>query len=164
MAATTPPLTSLVETLERDYPALSFVASDDFYWSPDNHAVHYRRDSSVRGRLSLLHELAHAHLDHHSFSTAITLLDMERAAWHVVATEFAPRYAPDITSTVVQQASEAELDYYRDWLHQRSICPHCDAVGIEITPQTYQCLTCHRHWRVNDARTCALRRYKQTTP
>ena len=101
-----------------------------------------------------LHEASHALLKHQFYSSDIELLSMERAAWDK---------ARDIGSllgvTITDEVIEASLDTYRDWLHARSLCPHCDATGIQIEANGYSCLACYHRWKVNEARACALRRY-----
>jgi hypothetical protein len=80
---------------------------------------------------------------------------MERAAWEK-AGELAPTYEVTIQPDLVEQ----QLDTYRDWLHDRSVCPNCEANGVQTDVNHYRCLTCDDTWRVNDARRCALRRYR----
>ena len=52
------------------------------------------------------------------------------------------------------------LDSYRDWLHKRSLCPQCGAVGLQATSSSYKCINCHSEWRVNQAKSCQLKRYQ----
>ena len=77
------------------------------------------------------------------------------AAWDK-ALQLAPEYDVAITDELIEES----LDTYRDWLHSRSLCPHCNATGVQTATRHYQCLACHHAWRVNEARTCALRRYE----
>ena len=79
---------------------------------------------------------------------------MERAAWDK-ALELAKTVNVDIDEELI----ETSLDTYRDWLHDRSTCPSCNATGIEASKQQYECISCHTTWRVNEARDCSLRRY-----
>jgi len=106
----------------------------------------------------LLHELAHALLNHIDYSRDIELLVMERQAWDK-AKELATKYDLEIEDEFIQ----SNLDTYRDWLHSRSTCPKCNANGLQIKSSLYHCLACNNKWRVNEARTCALRRYKHKT-
>jgi hypothetical protein len=80
---------------------------------------------------------------------------MERDAWDK-ANEIAEIYHLEINDEIVQST----LDTYRDWLHERSNCPVCQASGIQIEKYAYRCIACNHKWRVNEARICALRRYK----
>ena len=148
------PLTpSLIHALKRDYPEVSFIAGDEFMWSPDNRSVTYNPKDADADAL-LLHEVSHAGLSHASYSRDIELVAMESAAWQR-AREIAPSY-----DTVIDEAlAQDNLDSYRDWLHARSTCPHCQATGVQVASHTYRCVACSGTWRVNEAKTCQLRRY-----
>ena len=133
---------------------LTFVKSDVFGWNANERTVMYAPDAP-HAPAFLLHELGHALLGHADYSDDIHLLAMERAAWDK-ALQLAPEYDVAITDELIEES----LDTYRDWLHSRSLCPHCNATGVQTAPRHYQCLACHHAWRVNEARTCALRRYE----
>lgn len=153
MAATTmPSISSLVKQLQQDHPTLQFIPGETFHWSPDDMAILYPEKSTDAA--SLLHELAHATLKHRHFARDIILLAMERDAWQYAKQFFATKYGVDIS----QETIDTALDSYRDWLHARSICPTCEATGIQIKQNIYKCLACTATWTVNDARNCALRR------
>mgnify|MGYP000847227813 FL=1 len=154
MAAMTAQL--LADQLGRDFPAFRYQEAPTFSWSPTTHTITYQAEADAG---HLLHELAHAILEHHTYQRDITLIDMERQAWEYAAATLAPRYGISLTmdDDIVQDA----LDSYRHWLHARSTCPDCSAVGIEIRKQHYRCLHCNSEWRVNDARNCQLRRRRK---
>lgn len=157
MDATTMRLTTLLANkLRGDFPAYQFVASDDFRWSPTKQTIYY--DEASDDRASLLHELSHATLNHTAYTKDIELIEMERDAWEHTRQSLSVPYDVPVSDETVQQS----LDTYRDWLHARSTCPHCTAVGIQTKKSLYKCIACSTKWRVNDARVCALRRYKQT--
>ncbi|MFI5212805.1 MAG: hypothetical protein ACHQTE_02490 [Candidatus Saccharimonadales bacterium] len=147
-------ITSLTTKLQADFPAFTFALSDQFRWSPDEKVISI--DQTSDDSATLLHELAHAALGHSHFSKDIELIEMERDAWEYASKTLGPGYNVAIDEDVVQGA----LDSYRDWLHARSTCPECSATGIETKKNNYKCLACTSTWRVNDARVCALRRYK----
>lgn len=149
-------ISSLVSQLKSDYPQLQFVSGDSFYWDPETASITYRDGS--HNTADLLHELAHALLDHRDFSRDISLLEMERDAWHIAQQTLTSRYGVTITDDAI----DAALDTYRDWLHARSLCPTCGATGLQSGRTQYRCLACLGSWRVNDARQCALRRYVTT--
>jgi len=151
MDATTMP--SIVEKLAKDYPFIAFVQGDDFHWSPEKTTIYYADDSSPL----LLHELGHALLDHKDYDRDVTLLAMERDAWQKARSL---SYEVEITDDIIQD----HLDSYREWLHARSTCPGCSATGHQIKKFTYHCVACGTDWRVNEARLCGLKRYKQKTP
>lgn len=150
---------SLVDRVIADHPTLKFSAADDYYWSPHTKTVHYTTPSSDTDQLMLLHEVAHALLDHRKFENDIQLLRIEREAWAHVKEVLAPRYQ----LAMDEDLQEDMLDTYRDWLHARSKCPGCSLTGLQTGDATYSCLACDGDWRVNDARRCALRRFAATT-
>lgn len=134
--------------------AISFCQGDGFYWEPKSTTVFYNTTERSAPQL-LLHELGHALLGHDNYGKDIELLGIERAAWEQ-ARQLSKQYSVPMSDDMV----EASLDTYRDWLHARSLCPYCKDTGIQNAPKTYQCLSCHNTWSVNEARTCNLKRYK----
>ncbi len=158
-AISTPKINWLPERLAADFPSLTFSEAIDFYWSPATNTIYYPPLRTEEDAYQLLHEVGHAQLGHNRYPSDITLLVMERQAWQYAVDHLATRYGLglDMNSPVV----ELSLDSYRDWLHARSTCPHCQAVGIE-KPGHYLCLVCQKTWRVNEARSCQLRRYKNS--
>jgi hypothetical protein len=153
-AITMPSTTLLASNLQSDFPAFTFIAGDSFHWSPSDKKIYY--DTSSDDTASLLHELSHAILDHHQYTKDIELIEMERDAWQYATTALAERYHTSIDDEIAQDA----LDTYRDWLHARSTCPHCKATGVQTQKSHYKCIACGTKWRVNEARVCALRRYR----
>ena len=141
----------------RDYPNLTFTASDTFRWIPSTNTIEYVSTVTEQEPYLLLHEIGHASLQHGTYASDIELLDMEREAWHYALSTLVPRYGLD--HTVAQSIADDALDSYREWLHRRSTCPTCSAVGIESTKHHYVCLVCEQTWRVNEARSCELKRY-----
>jgi hypothetical protein cdiviTM7_01560 len=108
--------------------------------------------------VQLLHEIAHAKLGHRNYQYDIQLIEMERAAWEYAVDTLAPKY--DLTLSMDDDNIQDSLDSYRDWLHKRSLCPHCSAVGLQTTSSSYKCINCHSEWRVNQAKSCQLKRYQ----
>lgn len=143
---------SLIAKLRSDFPQFKFEPGDDFMWSPTDKTVFYRSDTPDSPLL--LHELSHGILGHSDYQHDVELISMERAAWDN-ALRLADEYSTEITSDVV----ESNLDSYREWLHDRSTCPRCQATGTQTKPKLYKCVACGNSWRVNEARICALRRY-----
>lgn len=124
-----------------------------FSWNHHAYAITYN-PSSENAAEYLLHEYSHALLQHQNYEHDIDLIKLERAAWDK-ALEIAPQYAIDIDESLI----ETSLDSYRDWLHSRSLCPHCHSTGLQASHQDYYCPACTTTWHVNEAKTCALRRY-----
>ncbi len=148
----------LISKLSSNYPPtgdtpLTFVVAESFGWNAPKRTIAYAPDAPDAPAF-LLHELGHALLNHDHYQDDIHLLGMERAAWDK-ASELAPQYETTISDDIVEDA----LDTYRDWLHARSLCPHCNATGVQTATRQYRCLACNHTWHVNEARTCALRRY-----
>jgi Zn finger protein HypA/HybF involved in hydrogenase expression len=148
-----PSIHSLLPKLKTDYPQFHFDADSDFRWSPSKKTVFYDKDADDMWVI-LIHELAHGLLEHTDYSKDVQLLNLERQAW-----EKALEVAKTYNETIDEDTIESHLDTYRDWLHTRSTCPECKAVGLQIKRQVYHCPACSHEWRVNEARTCALRRY-----
>lgn len=160
MAVTTmEQITSLTQRLLVDslrcphLDGMSFESADSFGWDAAKKVISYDPYDD-NAAAYLLHEYGHALLGHDDYSHDVTLLTMERAAWDQ-ALPLAERYDVPIDSELIESA----LDTYRDWLHARSACPDCGATGIQTAKRCYLCIACHHTWRVNDARSCALRRY-----
>lgn len=141
---------SLVKRLAQDFPQFHFLASTRMMWEPGKQTIHYEQTCSPA---ELLHELGHATLGHSEYHRDITLLGHERDAWQE-ATRLGTQYDITIDPLVVTD----HLDTYRDWLHARSVCPGCEANGLQTDTKTYACPACHTQWTVNEARSCALRR------
>lgn len=149
-----PSTPSLIQKLAKDFPALHFVEADGFEWSSETNTINYNPRESTSGEHTL-HELAHAILDHRSYSRDIELLKMEREAWTYAQNELAARY----NVVIDENTREEALNSYRDWLHARSTCPNCKATGMETDKHRYSCPACRHQWRVNEARICGLKRY-----
>lgn len=151
-----PSTPSLRNRLASDHPSITFIDGIDYRWDPSHTTISVNPEENDPA--ALLHELAHAVLEHTAYRRDINLLAMERDAWSYAVQTLAPQYGVTIDDDTVQE----HLDTYRDWLHARSRCPRCTATGIQSSHHSYTCLACRATWQVNDARTCALRRY--TTP
>lgn len=135
---------------------LTITPGEVFCWNHTACAITY--DASAQyAEAQLLHEFGHALLNHKQYLRDIGLLAMERTAWDQAIT-----LAHEFNVQIHEGCIEEALDTYRDWLHARSLCPHCAATGVQTKRHHYQCLACLHTWRVNDARTCQLRRYRAT--
>jgi len=156
MDATTMPSTpSLLPKVIADFPEVTFIAGEEFLWSPSNKTVFYV-ESEPHSPL-LLHELAHGLLDHHEYDKDIELVAIENKAWEK-AREIGTQYGVSIDEDLIQD----HLDTYREWLHARSTCPSCEATGFQTGKEAYRCVACLHEWRVNEARLCGLKRYSLT--
>lgn len=141
----------LLKKLQRDFPAITFEPDSSFRWSPMNTTVYYdvNTSDSRSASWSLLHELGHAHRHHKTYTFDFELLRLESEAWDA-ALDLASRYSVDIDHDHIQDC----LDTYRDWLHQRSTCPLCGCVSLQVTPSAYECFNCKTNWKVSASRFC----------
>lgn len=153
-----PGLDTLLARLGSAFPALRFDESGDFYWSSDKQTIFYAPIRTCEDAATLLHEVAHALLGHHSFSDDVALLKRENDAWSHARLVLSPRFAVAIE----EEAIQGHLDTYREWLYARSLCPACNQTGLQTGSLLYNCVNCLSSWRVNDARTCRLRRDRVT--
>lgn len=147
--------TNWLETLRATYPDISFVASDEFRWSPDASTVYAGSLDSENALYLLLHETGHALARHTTYTQDIHLLKLEREAWDIAKKKLAPQFDVEIPDDFIEDT----LDTYRDWLYARSLCPLCSSNGVQEDEHHYRCLACGTGWKVNDARQCQLRRY-----
>lgn len=153
-AITMPSTNSLISRLKRDFPEFRFEPSETFHWSASNQTVFFGVQTQHSDAFSL-HEVSHAILGHHAYRRDIDLIKLERDAWDYAKHTLAARYIITIDEDTVQD----NLDTYRDWLHARSVCPYCQATGLQTGSRQYKCLACDQEWRVNEARLCGLKRY-----
>lgn len=150
------PLTpNLLEEISRKYPDITFESGERFEWQPAVKTIVYDYDDP-HFEARLLHEVGHAVLDHSTYDRDIDLIAMERDAWQTARMDLAPLFGVDVTGDIIHH----DMDTYRDWMHERSTCPHCGSNGIQTKSREYTCVTCRKTWRVNEARSCQLRRYK----
>jgi len=137
-----------IKQIRRDYPSLKFQKGPQEHWSPRTNTITYNPKQPLRDlRYSVLHELAHAQLDHTTYSSDFELLKLESLAW-AEAARIGRRYDVRISSDHIQNC----LDTYRDWLHRRSTCPTCGAHALQKDANHYQCFNCQRVWRVSSGR------------
>lgn len=144
-------MNKLISSCKRLVPIIAFEEAKSFYWSPKNKTIYMNKHAleTNAGQWSLLHETAHAVLDHHSYQTDVDLLLLEVAAWQK-AVELGRDLDIEIDSNHVQDC----LDTYRDWLYARSTCPTCTLNSLQIDETTYQCLNCSTRWSVSHSRFC----------
>lgn len=141
---------NLVKQLKSDYPQFNFQISDQFLFRPEEQTIFYIPNQDAT---CLIHELAHAILQHFDYEFDIELLKIESEAWQLTS-KLATRYNLKLPHKFIDQA----MDSYRDWLDCRSRCPKCDTVGFQLKNGKYQCLECRANWQPNLAKHTALRR------
>ncbi len=147
----------LLDELTADYPAITFIQGDTFYWSPKTQSVTYSPGSTQPNiaKWSLLHEVSHGILGHKHYYSDFELMQLEVAAWQQ-ARVLAKQYGIKIDPEHIQDC----LDTYRDWLHLRATCPTCGTVSAQKDPSTYECFNCRTSWHVSNSRFCRPYRRK----
>lgn len=139
----------LVKQLQQKLPSVLFHEGDAFFWSPRDAAVTYRSSKRIADQWSLLHEAAHALAKHKSYASDLELLLLEVEAWDK-ARLLGEEFGISIDEDHIQDC----LDTYRDWLHQRSTCPRCSVVSLQVSPSEYLCHNCDARWQVSASRFC----------
>jgi hypothetical protein len=141
----------IINFINKLLPETKLEPADSFYWSPKQNKIIYNKahiDSSI-GTWSMLHEAAHASLQHTSYNSDLGLLKLEVEAWNE-AKILANELGIHIDESHIQDC----LDTYRDWLHRRSTCPSCGIICIQTSPIEYSCHNCHTSWNVTASRFC----------
>ncbi len=120
-------------------------------WSPKEKVVYYNElELTNRNHLlSLLHETSHGILKHNKYESDVELVGLELLAW-----EKAKKLAKKYSVTIDEEHIEDCMDTYRNWLHRRSLCPHCGLSGFKPTHLRTCAHFCHQEWRVSAARFC----------
>lgn len=141
---------TLVKKLSKLTPGVIYQAGSSFYWSPKQQVINYNEKDNVPGaEWALLHEVSHAILGHQNYSSDVELLLLEVAAW-----EKAKQLGKDLGIEIDEEHIQDCLDTYRDWLHQRSTCPRCSVISMQISNREYQCHNCQASWLVSASRFC----------
>lgn len=134
--------------LRADYPQFRFRRGTQDYWSPGSKTIIYNGERPlVDLEYGLLHELAHALLNHRNYTSDFELLKLESEAWQTAST-IAKNYGIEINEDHIQ----ACLDTYRDWLHRRSSCPKCSMHVFQEDYDHYSCFNCQTKWSVGSDR------------
>lgn len=147
---------TVLERLMRDYPQVTFIASDRFMWSPADTCIHYDMTTieAPESAYTLLHELSHALCNHTTYHADTQLIELELQAWEK-AKQLSTHYDISIPTDHIEDC----LDTYRDWLLNRATCPDCELAGIQSLKNLhYHCMNCQKEWSVPDNQTCVVRR------
>ena len=126
---------ALVDRLRVDYPKLKFKTGRKFAFRPPRTIIVGPKEPNAE--LLLLHEIGHALSGHQDFNTDVGRIKMEVEAWEK-ARGLAKIYKIKFSDEVM----EAELDTYRDWLHQKSRCPVCGLTRFQTPDGQYHCPRC----------------------
>jgi hypothetical protein len=144
----------MIEKLRLKYPAIQFIPSERYsFISHKNTITYIKSDDNIIGQHSLLHEVAHAILEHNNYKNDINLLKIERDAW-TLTKRLLKEHRIDIDKEHIEDC----LDTYRDWIYKRSVCPRCSHVGFQTSKTSYDCVFCVVSWNVPESRLCMVKR------
>lgn len=150
----------LLQRIKNDYPEIKFEQADHFSWGPKNSQISYINPRVANQETSfcnkLLHELAHAKLNHQEYTSDAELLRIESAAW-VLAKSLAKKYAVKFE----QSEQESSMASYITWASSRSECPKCKKNGLQSSQTDFTCPSCGHKWNVGRSR--FTRTYRQIT-
>lgn len=149
----------LLEQLQKENPEITFQKSNQFSWNLEHKKIRYINPSTHQEESAssskLLHELAHAKLDHHNYRSDLELLKIESSAWSLtkkLCQEYGVKLDPD-------EQSEA-LQSYINWASSRSQCPSCKQNGLQTKQTEFLCPNCKDRWKVSTSR--FTRTYRKT--
>lgn len=128
---------AFLNTLKSAYPNLIFKPDQKFLFRPPR-TIHYLEDND-NFRLLLLHELAHALLGHFSYQTSLERLKLERDAWERTRALCQTYHVP-----FSEEFAETELNTYRDWHHQKTLCKTCGSSCLELNAKSLYCPFCQK--------------------
>ncbi|MBQ3430949.1 hypothetical protein IJG20_02535 [Candidatus Saccharibacteria bacterium] len=131
---------TFLETIKSAYPNFSFKPGKKFLFRPKKTIFYFESDENFRPHL--LHELSHALLGHFSFNTSLERLEIERDAWEKTR-ELCEQFSIPFPETL----AEADLNTYRDWVHQKTLCKTCGLTCLEINLKTLYCPFCQKTYK-----------------
>lgn len=127
-------------------PDLLFVPNGYFAYDAALELINYDPSAlnTNEGKLSLVHEIAHARLGHFHYGSDFELLLMEIDAW-CLTRKLAKQYKLTLDKHFIDHCIET----YDNWLSARSTCPSCQTFCLEDSPHQFHCFSCGTDWRVN---------------
>ena len=131
---------AFLETLKTYFPNFSFKPGRKFLFRPKK-SIFYLEDNE-NFRLLLLHELSHALLGHFSYETSLERIKIERDAWGKTRS-LCKTYGVPFS----EEFAETELNSYRDWLHQKTLCKTCGLTCLEINSESLYCPFCQKTYK-----------------
>lgn len=149
-------MNDLLIACKQRLPHILFIESKTFYWSPKKKSIYFDPlISNDQGCWALLHESAHALLNHESYISDVGLLALEVSAWQT-----AEKLGQELGNVIDPDHIQDCLDTYRDWLYARSTCPTCMLNSLQISETSYLCMNCSTKWSVSPSRFCRPYRMK----
>jgi hypothetical protein len=148
-------IANILPIIQSDFPYINFTAGENFFWSPKDNKITYtsHQMDATHGVWALLHEVAHADLNHQHYLSDFELLQLEIKAWQHAKT-IGKKYHIEIEHNHIQDC----LDTYRDWLHLRAKCPKCTVISLQRPDSIYQCFNCKTTWQVPKSPLCRVTR------
>lgn len=129
---------TLLKALRQDFPALRFRQGERFTFRPPRTIFYNPLLPSAD--LLIFHEIGHALCGHCDYQTHIRRLEIEAEAW-AKGKEVIDSH-PNYQVTYNPDFAEDQLDTYRDWLHQKSLCPTCHLTRCQTPDGKYHCPHC----------------------
>lgn len=126
---------NFLEEVKSAYPEFNFKPGKRFSFRPQKTIIYPKTKNNFE--LLLLHELGHALNGDFSFKTDVERLKIESNAWEK-ARELANSFQIAFDEDLAQQ----ELDSYRNWLHQKSLCKKCGLTRYQTPDGIYHCPHC----------------------
>jgi len=131
---------SFLKMLKTTYPDFSFKPGHKFVFRPKKTICYIEANDNFR--MLLLHELAHAILGHFSFDRSLERLEIERDAWEKTRELCAIYDVP-----FDENLAESELNSYRDWVHQKTLCKTCGLTCLEVSSESLYCPSCQKTYK-----------------
>ena len=131
---------AFLDSLKQSYSDYTFRPGRKFLFRPPKSIYYLEADDNFR--LLLLHELAHALLGHFTYTKSLERLQIERDAWEKT------RELCELHSVAFDEAlAESELDTYRDWVHQKTLCKTCGLTCLEVSSESLYCPFCQKFYQ-----------------
>ena len=142
LETTLPKITiSFIKLLAETYPEVIFKCGKRFAYHPKNTVIIGPAEPNFA--LLALHELGHALSHHQDYKVDIDRLKIESEAWQAAKRQIEnhPEWS-DYGIAYDEDFAEEQLDTYRNWLHQKSLCKKCGLTRIETPDGKYHCPNC----------------------
>ena len=129
-----------ISKLQSDYPQITIKSGPKFSYRPPKTIFYGPYEPNFK--LLLLHELGHALSGHLNYNLDLERLKIESEAWQKAAAicQSHPEYQVAYDSDF----AESQLDSYRHWLHQKSLCPNCKLSRFQTPDGKYHCPLCDK--------------------
>ena len=134
--------TDFLNELKSEFGQFNFIPGKRFKWKYPK-SVYFEENSAYPFEyfaILTLHELGHGLCKHKDYKTDVERLRIESEAWQRAKTlisehkNWGLKYDEDFV--------ENELDSYRDWLHQKSLCKTCGLTRYQTEDGVYHCPQC----------------------